>query len=218
MSAQAARRGGKRHARACRANDSRLAAFVDALESSPDHYAMEDYMTKTASQLARVLKNHGGRQLEVQLQDGTTIKARVSGTLGTRGRAANKAHVEYVMSSGDVILISGGIAAAKVPKGLYKRLQDRFTDIKVSVPKSFFAISDGKEEDEDEEDGGWTWDLSAATAKAEASMARSRARSDKAAAGEVVGPTASTGGGAATAAGTKDDSDDDDGPLDVDAI
>ena len=217
MSAQAARRGGKRHARACRANDSRLAAFVDALESSPDHYAMEAYMTATASQLARVLKNHGGRQLEVQLQDGTSIKARVSGTLGTRGRAANKAHVEYVMSAGDVILISGGIAAAKVPQGLFKRLQDRFTAIHVSIPKSFFAIGDGKKEEDEEDDEGWTWDLSAATAKAEASLARSRARSDKAAAGEVDCPT--SGGGSATAAGTKDaDDSDDDGPLDVDAI
>ena len=216
MSAQAARRGGKRHARACRANDSRLAAFVDALESSPDHYAMEDYMTATASQLARVIKNHGGRQLEVQLQDGTTIKARVSGTLGTRGRAANKAHVEYVMTAGDVILISGGIAAAKVPKGLYKRLQEQFTAIHVSVPKSFFAVSDGAEEEDDGE--GWVWDMSAETAKAEASMARAMARSAKSTA--ILGGTVTIGGGSA-AAGTKDaaaDDSDDDGPLDVDAI
>lgn len=209
MSAQAARRGGKRHARACRANDSRLAAFVDALDSSADHHAMEEYMTKTASQLARVIKNHGGRQLEVQLQDATTIKARVSGTLGTRGRAANKAHVEYVMTAGDVILISGGIAAAKVPKGLYRHLQDGFASIKVGYPKGFFAVGDDPKEDDDDGEG-WAWDMSAETAKAEAFMARSRARSDKAAAGELPS------GGAGTAGGDDDDSDG--GDVDVDAI
>lgn len=212
MSAQAARRGGKRHARACRANDSRLAAFVDALESSTDHYAMEDYMTKTASQLARVIKNHGGRQLEVQLQDGTTIKARVSGTLGTRGRAANKAHVEYVMTAGDVILISGGIAAAKVPKGLYNRIEAQLTSIHVSTPKGFFAVSDDKDEADDGE--GWAWDMSTETAKAEASLSRTMARSAKATTGELPdGPA--TGG-----AGTKDaaDVDSDDDVLDIDTI
>lgn len=172
MSAQTARRGGKRHARACRANDSRLAAFVDALDSSTDRVALESYMTSTASQLARVLKNHGGRQLEVQLQDGTTIKARVSGTLGTRGRAANKAHVEYVMTGGDVILISGGMAAAKVPRGLYARLEAHYSRLRVGLPKGFFLI--GTETEEDDDDGGWTWDTSRETAAAEASLARAK--------------------------------------------
>ena len=194
MSAQAARRGGKRHARACRANDSRLAAFVDALDSSTDRVALEAYMTSTASQLARVLKNHGGRQLEVQLQDGTTIKARVSGTLGTRGRAANKAHVEYVMSAGDVILISGGIAAAKVPRGLYARLEAHYSRLRVGLPKGFFLI--GTEAEEEEDDIGWAWDTSRETAVAEAALSKAR-----------------TPAGGAGDAG--DDSDDD---IDVDAV
>ena len=215
MSAAAARRGGKRHARACRANDSRLAAFVDALDSSADHHAMEEYMTKTASQLARVIKNHGGRQLEVQLQDATTIKARVSGTLGTRGRAANKAHVEYVMTAGDVILISGGIAAAKVPKGLYSHIQDGFASIKVGYPKGFFAVGETKSDGEAGDDG-WVWDMSAETARAKASLARAMAHSAKAAAGELPDGASFPSGGAGTAG--DDDDDADGGDVDVDAI
>jgi hypothetical protein len=129
---------------------------------------LSEYMTHTASQLARVVKNCGGRQLEVQLQDGTTLKARVSGTLGVHGRVANKGHVGYVMFPGDVILITGGMAAAKVPKGLYSHLQTQLERLKVGTPKGFFVIGDAK--DEAAADDGWSWDISAETAKAEAAM------------------------------------------------
>ena len=193
MSAQAARRGGKRHARACRANDSRLAAFMDAVRGSPNHEALEAYMTSTASQLARVMKNHGGRQLEVQLQDGTHIKARVSGTLSTRGRAVNKAHIEYVMSPGDVILISGGMAAARVPRGLFAKLEADYRRLHVGFPAGFFLI--GTEAEEEEEDSGWGWDTSRETATAEASLAKAR-----------------------TPAGGAGDAGDSDDDVDVDAV
>lgn len=196
--------------RACRANDSRLGAFVDALTSAVNRDAMEAYMTSTASQLARVLKNHGGRQLEIQLQDGTTVKARVSGTLGTRGRATNKGHVEYVMSANDVILFSGGFAWAKVPRGLYKHLESLFAKIKIAIPAGFFAIGDPKE-DADEDETGWSWDVTATGSATSADAALSRIRAyasrDKM---DVVAEEFSAAGGAGKAA------DDDD--LDVDAI
>lgn len=196
-----ARRGGKRHARATRANDSRLADYMDALRDATNLTALAAYMTSTTSQLGRVIKNHGGRQLEVQLQDGTTIKARVSGTLSTRGCSTTKAHLEYVMTVNDLILITGGMAAAKVPKGLYKHIQARFSDLKVSTPAGFFTIGEIKDEEE-AEDNGWEWDTSLEAAKAEASIARARARTLKPA------------GGAGSA--SDDDAAEDD--VDVDAI
>ena len=161
---------GKRHARATRANDNRLTAFVKAMDTATSSDDLSDYMTHNASQLARVVKNCGGRQLEVQLQDGTTLKARVSGTLGVHGRVANQAHVGYVMFPGDVILITGGMAMAKVPKGVYHHIQVHLERLKVGTPKGFFAIGDAK--DDDVADDGWTWDISAETAKAEAAMSR----------------------------------------------
>jgi len=164
----AVRPTGKRHARATRANDNRLTAFVKAMDTATCYTDLSEYMTHTASQLARVVKNCGGRQLEVQLQDGTTLKARVSGTLGVHGRVANKRHMDYVMFPGDVILITGGMAAAKVPKGLYSHLQAQLERLKVGTPKGFFAIGDVK--DEAAADDGWSWDISAETAKAEAAM------------------------------------------------
>lgn len=170
---------GKRHARATRANDNRLTAFVKAMDTATSSDDLSDYMTHNASQLARVIKNCGGRQLEVQLQDGTTLKARVSGTLGVHGRVANKTHMGYVMFAGDVILITGGMAAAKVPKGLYSHLQTQLDRLKIGTPKGFFAIGDVK--DEAAADDGWTWDISAETAKAEEAMS-SRTRSAVAAA------------------------------------
>jgi hypothetical protein len=203
MSAQAARRGGKRHVRACRANDSRLAAFVDAMESAPNSDAMAAYMTSTASQLARVIKNHGGRQLEIQLQDGTTVKARVSGTLATRGRSSTKGHIEYVMSTNDVILFSGGFAAAKVPRGLYKHLERLFTDNRVAIPKGFFAIGEAKPDGEADDDG-WDWDTSLSGSTSAVELARLRSY-------VAAGEAAVAAGGA----GKADDSDDD---LDIDAV
>jgi hypothetical protein len=200
------RRGGKRHARATRANDTRLADYMDALRDATNREALTIYMTDTTSQLARVIKNHGGRQLEVQLQDGTTIKARVSGTLSTRGCSTTKAHLDYVMTANDLILITGGMAAAKVPKGLYKHIQARFSDLKVSTPAGFFTIGEIKDEEE-AEDNGWEWDTSLEAAKAEAAIARARARSDKA------GPAGGAGDASddETATGAEAD-------IDVDAI
>lgn len=164
---------GKRHARATRANDNRLTAFMKAMDTATSSDDLSDYMTHTTSQLARVVKNCGGRQLEVQLQDGTTIKARVSGTLGVHGRVANKGHMGYVMFPGDVILITGGMAMAKVPKGVYHHIQGHLERLKVGTPKGFFAIGDAK--DDDVADDGGIWDISAEVAKAEGIMSRVRA-------------------------------------------
>ena len=216
MSAQAARRGGKRHARACRANDSRLAAFVDALESAVNRDAMEAYMSSTASQLARVIKNHGGRQLEIQLQDGTTVKARVSGTLATRGRASTKGHIEYVMSPNDVILFTGGLAAAKVPRSLFKHLEAQFADKKIAIPKGFFAIGEAKEE-EDEEESGWSWDTSLSGSESSAAaLARIRGYTrDKM---ETVAEEFAASEAAIKAAGGAGKATDDDSDVDLDAI
>lgn len=195
--------------RACRTNDIRLAAFVDALESAVNRDAMESYMTTTASQLARVIKNHGGRQLEIQLQDGTTVKARVSGTLATRGRASNKGHVEYVMSTNDVILFSGGLAAAKVPRSLYKHLETLFAKNRICIPAGFFAIGETKD-GEDEEESGWSWDTSLTGSESSAdTLSRIRAYASRDKMDVIAEEFAAGGAGKAT-------TDDDD--VDLDAI
>lgn len=217
MSAQAARRGGKRHARACRANDSRLAAFVDALASAVNRDAMEAYMSSTASQLARVIKNHGGRQLEIQLQDGTTVKARVSGTLATRGRASTKGHIEYVMSPNDVILFTGGLAAAKVPRSLFKHLESQFADKKIAIPKGFFAIGEAKSE-EDEEESGWSWDTSLSSGGESSAAALARIRGYTRDKMETVMEEFAASEAAIKAAGGAGKATDDDSDVDLDAI
>jgi hypothetical protein len=202
-----ARRGGKRHARATRANDSRLADFVKALDAAKTSDDLAIYMTRNATQLARVIKNHGGSQLEIQLQDGTIDKFRISKTISIRGRSGTKTHLEYVMARDDVVLFTGGMVSAKMPHG-------------------FFAIGDIKEEADADEDG-WGWDISKTeAAKGEAAIARIKAHiatasllggghgtasRDKM---EVVMEEFKASGGAGTAAA--DDSDDDD--IDIDAL
>jgi hypothetical protein len=192
------------------------------MESAPNSDAMAAYMTSTASQLARVIKNHGGRQLEIQLQDGTTVKARVSGTLATRGRSSTKGHIEYVMSANDVILFSGGFAAAKVPRSLYKHLERLFTDNRVAIPKGFFAIGEAKPDGEDDDDG-WDWDTTltgSASATDSTAATRARLRSYVAAGTrdkmETVAEEFAASEAAVAAGGAGKAADDDD--LDVDAI
>lgn len=158
-----ARRGGKRHARATRANDSRLAAFVTALDTAKTSDDLATYMTREATQLARVIKNHGGSQLEIQLQDGTIDKFRISKTISIKGRSGTKTHLDYVMSRDDVVLFKGGMVTAKVPRVLYAHLEAGLTRLSVSVPKGFFAIGDAEEEEEHADDG-WGWDISASEA------------------------------------------------------
>jgi len=168
------RRGGKRHARATRANDSRLAAFVTALDTAKTSDDLALYMTRTATQLARVIKNHGGSQLEIQLQDGTIDKFRISKPISIRGRSGTKTHLEYVMARDDVVLFSGGMVAAKVPRALYPHLEAGMARLSVKIPHGFFAIGDAKEEETD--DDGWSWDISKAeAAKGEAAIARIKA-------------------------------------------
>lgn len=204
-----ARRGGKRHARATRANDSRLAAFVTALDTAKTSDDLAIYMTREATQLARVIKNHGGSQLEIQLQDGTIDKFRISKTISIRGRSGTKAHLDYVMSRDDVVLFTGGMVTAKVPRVLYPHLEDGFKRLSVSVPKGFFAIRDADEEEETKDDG-WGWDISATeAARGAATVARIKshiatASRDKL---EVVLEEFKAAGGAG-----------DDGEVDVDAI
>lgn len=213
-----ARRGGKRHARATRANDSRLADFVKALDTAKTSDDLAIYMTRNATQLARVIKNHGGSQLEIQLQDGTIDKFRISKTISIRGRSGTKTHLEYVMSRDDVVLFTGGMVAAKVPRALYPHLEAGMARLSVKMPHGFFAIGDAKE-DADADEDGWDWDISKTeAAKGEAAIARIKAHiatatRDKM---EVVMEEFKASGGAGTAAAAADDSDDDD--IDIDAL
>jgi hypothetical protein len=78
------------------------------------------------------------------------------------------------MSTNDVILFSGGFAAAKVPRSLYKHLESQFADKRIAIPKGFFAIGEAKDEAEEEE-SGWSWDV-AETSAASTAAALARIR------------------------------------------
>jgi len=93
-----------------------------------------------ALQLARVTRSTGCGRLEVTLQDGTTgVSVPIAGTVKFKGRAGTKGDRANCMGVGDIIVVRGGLAAAKVSTGAASLLKREFERYSIRVPGGFFV-------------------------------------------------------------------------------
>ena len=93
-----------------------------------------------ALQLARVTRSTGCGRLEVTLQDGTTgVSVPIAGTVKFKGRAGTKGDRANCMGVGDIIVVRGGLASAKVSTGAASLLKREFERYGIRVPGGFFV-------------------------------------------------------------------------------
>ena len=93
-----------------------------------------------ALQLARVTRSTGCGRLEVTLQDGTTgVSVPIAGTVKFKGRAGTKGDRANCMGVGDIIVVRGGLASAKVSTGAASLLKREFEKYGIRVPGGFFV-------------------------------------------------------------------------------
>jgi hypothetical protein len=155
-----------------------------------------------ALQLGRVTRATGCGRLEVTLQDGTTgVSVPIAGTIKFKGRAGTKGDRANCMGVGDIIIVRGGLASAKVSTGAASLLKREFERYGIRVPGGFFvsateaavagagAADDGYEFDRAEEVAAETKEL----AEIREAAARSYAlRHGKAASGSGSGSDSSS--------------------------
>jgi hypothetical protein len=93
-----------------------------------------------ALQLARVTRSTGCGRLEVTLQDGTTgVSVPIAGNIKFKGRAGTKMDRANCMGMGDIIIVRGGLASAKVSTGAAAVLHREFERYGLRVPGGFFV-------------------------------------------------------------------------------
>jgi hypothetical protein len=154
-SAPAAKPLGRRAKIGLRKNADRRCDYVDSVLEAT---TQEDLLSllKASHILGRVTRPLGAGSLEVTLQTGETgIRVPISGSLRFRGRSATKGAIPNCMSVDDIILITGGMAAAKLSRPQAARVSRIFSSLQMKVPKAFFAQGPV---DEDGAVEGFEWD------------------------------------------------------------
>jgi translation initiation factor IF-1 len=107
-------------------------------------------MDLEAFTLARVTRATGGGRLEVHLQDGTEcVSVPISGTMKFKGRASTKADRANCMCAGDVIIVRGSFASAKLTPGYASVVKRKFEKLGVTTPPGFFTTVGSGDAEED---------------------------------------------------------------------
>ena len=97
-------------------------------------------LTMSALQLGRVTRSTGAGRLEVTLQDGTTgVSVPIAGNIKFKGRAGTKMDRANCMCVGDIVVVRGGLASAKVSTGAASLLKREFERFEIKVPGGFFV-------------------------------------------------------------------------------
>lgn len=97
-------------------------------------------LTMSALQLGRVTRSTGCGRLEVTLQDGTTgVSVPIAGNIKFKGRAGTKMDRANCMCVGDIVVVRGGLASAKVSTGAASLLKREFERYGIKVPGGFFV-------------------------------------------------------------------------------
>jgi hypothetical protein len=97
-------------------------------------------LEEEALTLARVTRATGGGRLEVNLQDGTEgVSVPISGTLKFKGRSSTKTDRANCMCAGDVIIIRGSFASAKLSPSNASAAKRKLEKLGVHIPMGFFA-------------------------------------------------------------------------------
>jgi hypothetical protein len=117
-------------------------------------YSAEDLerLEESSLTLGRVLRPLGGSMLDVQLQNGTSIRVPIGGNIRIRGRGGSKTDLTNCMTLGDLIVIRGGQAAGKMSPADSAALRKIFKRLQLVTPKGFLAPPGLLPEDENEDD------------------------------------------------------------------
>jgi hypothetical protein len=150
------RQMGRAAIRSANKNCEASTSFVDELERGKS--AVTDICETDI--LAKVTRSPGGFQLEVKTWDHKDIPSvPIAGRLRFRGKSATKTDRDNCFCVGDIIVISGGMAVAKLSGGQVERVKAVFKKHGVETPRGFFGIN-ASGGDDDDEAGGFLWDRS----------------------------------------------------------
>ena len=158
---------GKGAARSLAKNDGCVDSYIrilyapgPAAGSKVSSSKVEEVLRDAALILARVTRTPGCGRVEVTLQDGTTgVSVPIAGTIKMRGRASTKTDRANCMCVGDVILLRGGIASAKVSSRSLGLIQRQLKELEIVYSTALFAPKTVAEEEdlfssEDDDDEG----------------------------------------------------------------
>jgi len=141
---------GKGARRALGKNADCIKEYLQLVTTARTSTELAESMDSEAFTLARVTRATGGGRLEVHLQDGTEgVSVPISGTMKFKGRASTKADRANCMCAGDVIIIRGSFASAKLTPGYASVVKRKFEKLEVTTPAGFFtAVGSGDAEED----------------------------------------------------------------------
>lgn len=157
-SAVTGRQLGKAAVRSLNKNAEAAQEYLDSIEEVT---SLSDLQALAASAmlLARVARPLGAGRLAVQLQTGgEPVDVPIGGNVRFKGRAGTKTDRANCMCANDIILVRGGLAAAKLSPAAASRVKRVFTKHGLSVPAGFFAL--GAADAHDGAEGGFDFDRS----------------------------------------------------------
>lgn len=140
---------GKGARRAINKNSDCVKDYLQIVASAQTSAQLVETLEEEALTLARVTRGTGGGRLEVHLQDGTEgVSVPISGTLKFKGRSNTKTDRANCMCAGDVIIIRGSFASAKLSPSDASAVRRKFDKLGLSIPMGFFAATGEIKEEE----------------------------------------------------------------------
>jgi len=131
---------GKGARRAINKNADCVKDYLQIVASASTSSDLKAMLEEEALTLARVTRGTGGGRLEVHLQDGMEgVSVPICGTLKFKGRSSTKTDRANCMCAGDVIIIRGSFASAKLTPSDASAVKRKFDKLGMAVPMGFFA-------------------------------------------------------------------------------
>ena len=123
-------------------NVCHLIEFVDMVTTSK---TLLSDLSRGSITVGRVIRNMGADRLHVlaltfDAKLATEASVPISGALRFHGRSANKTDMSHCMFGGDLIVINGGVASAKLTPAIAFETQRIFEENNIRVPAGFFTI------------------------------------------------------------------------------
>ena len=123
-------------------NVCHLIEFVDMVTTSK---TLLSDLSHGSITVGRVIRNMGADPLHVlaltfDAKLATEASVPISGALRFHGRSANKTDMSHCMFGGDLIVINGGVASAKLTPAIAFETQRIFEENNIRVPAGFFTI------------------------------------------------------------------------------
>ena len=128
--------------------------------------------------LARVIRTTGNGRVSVQTESGEEASLPIAGVIKFRSGAGSKAGSANCMMTGDLIVVRGAQAAARISDGAAKIIAEAYARNGNTVPPGFFKSTAAAEEDDDPYEFDRTVEVAgekAELAQLRADMARAKA-------------------------------------------